>query len=369
MSSVQTHTVLAGAAVALSLLGLSSPDSFRSLVLVPGNSLLLGEHNAWSFLTCAFVSQSMTLLALHAGTVFLLGLKSEAPGGAHPAPRVATTFAVALLAAGLLVYCLRLMLFMGSANEDYLYKAVAGCTPLAVVAGVLATEVHGDAPLHGALAVPVSQVPLCLTLLSALLQNSGLTSDTTTALVAGVVAWAYLRFFAPHAGAGGPLGDARNEFELLVFVPGPLRVALRPIEKVGSTLFMPIVHRLVTACGGSSEPLLPSGAPSVYASGTVEGPVAPAPLFGGAGGAGSAGGAGGAGAGGAGSAALLAGGAASGASDPIADRRRIKALASLDKRLAEIKQQLSGGGSVAVGGGSASPAPEGGQHGAPSASP
>ena len=68
-------------------------------------------------------------------------------------------------------------------------------------------------------------------------------------------------------------------------------------------------------------------------------------------------------------AALLAGGAASGASDPIADRRRIKALASLDKRLAEIKQQLSGGGSVAVGGGSASPAPEGGQQGAPSASP
>ena len=51
------------------------------------------------------------------------------------------------------------------------------------------------------------------------------------------------------------------------------------------------------------------------------------------------------------------------------DSSCIKALASLDKRLAEIKQQLSGGGSVAVGGGSASPAPEGGQQGAPSASP
>ena len=229
-----THAVIAGAAVVLSLLGLSSPDTFRSLVLVPGNSLLLGEHNAWSLLTSAFVSQSMTLLALHAGTVFLLGLKSEAPGGAHPPHRVATTFAVALLSAGLLVYCLRLMLFMGSANEDFLYKAVAGCTPLAVVAGVLATEVHGDAPLHSAFAVPVSQVPLCLLLLSALLQNSGLTSDTTTALVAGLVAWMYLRFFAAHSGQGGGLGDARNEFELLVFVPGPLRVALRPIE---NTLF------------------------------------------------------------------------------------------------------------------------------------
>ena len=359
---MSTHATIAGAAVALSLVCLSSLDSLRSLVLLPGNSLLLGEHNVWSIVTAHFVSQSMTLLALHASVVLLLGQRSEAPGGAHPPQRVATTYGVALATSGLLVYCLRLMLFMGSANEDYLYKAVAGCTPLAVVAGVLAAEVHGDAPLHSAFALPVSQVPLCLILLSGLLQNSGLTSDTTTALVAGLAAWAYLRFFAPHSGLGAPLGDGRNEFELLVFVPGPLRVALRPVEKAVSALVMPIVLRLVGACssGGYSPPvLLPTAAlgssgsaaaaasaamphhPAAYPTGTVEGPTQPQPLFGGAAGSAPAPGLAGA------SATPLPGGAGlagAGGSDPIADRRRIKALASLDKRLEEIKKQLSGGG-------------------------
>jgi hypothetical protein len=45
--------------------------------------------------TCAFVSQSMTLLAVHAGIVYLLGLKSEAPGGPHSSVRVATSAAQA----------------------------------------------------------------------------------------------------------------------------------------------------------------------------------------------------------------------------------------------------------------------------------
>lgn len=333
------HTTIAGIAVALSLLSLTSVLSLKSLLLVPGDSLLLGEHNAWSVVTAHFVSPSMSLLALHASTVFFLGMKSESPGGPHPSNRVATTYMVALLSSGLLVYGLRLMLFMGSANEDYLYKAVAGTTPLAVVAGVLATEVHGDAPLHAALSLPVSQVPLCLVLLSSLLQGSGLTSDATTSLVAGAVAWAYLRFFAAHGGPGGPLGDARNDFELLVFVPGPLRVALRPLEKMGSTLLLPLVLRLVTSCGGGAAEVLPTAAaPTVYPSGTVDGATPLPPLFGVP--APASAGLGGA-AGAPGSVLSTPTGA-----DPIADRRRIKALASLDRRLQEIKQQLAGGGTV-----------------------
>jgi len=237
---------------------------------------------------------------------------------------------------------------LGSADENFLYKPVAGCAPLAVVAGVLAVEVYGDTAVHTAAALPVSQVPLFIVVLSLILQHSGLASDATTSLSAGVVAWVYLRFFAPHGGPGSPLGDPREEFEALVFVPGPLRVALRPLEKLLSSLFLPLVHRLVGLVGGGA-PLLPVGGGGLpYSLGTVEGGNPLPPLFGQA-----------VGGGGGGSGSLLSGitgtqgGSVSGlgvgsqgGADPIADRRRMKALASLDKRLAEIKLQLTGGGQV-----------------------
>lgn len=353
-------------ALALSLVSLSNPQAYNSLVLLPGNSLLLGDHNVWSFVTCSFVSHSLTLLALHAGLVYMLGLKFEGGaaggGGPHPSSKVVTTFALALGLSGLLVYLVRVTLYMGSGNEDYLYKPVAGCGPLAVVAGVLAVEVFGDASLHTAVALPVSQVPLGVIVLSSVLQNSGLASDSTTSLLAGLVAWTYLRFFAAHGGPGSPLGDPREEFELLVFVPGPLRVALRPLEKLASSILLPIIHQLVGMLGGGA-PLLPAGAGGLpFAVGTVEGGNPLPPLFGvPAGGVGGGGGSGGAGgmmmslAGVSGVAGMMGGvgggllpggggGAGGGGADPIADRRRIKALASLDKRLAEIKAQLAGGG-------------------------
>jgi hypothetical protein len=348
--------------VGISLLTILSPGGalYKSLVLVPGTALLLGEHNVVSFLTTHFVSHSFTLLALHASLVYFLGLRLEAPAGPHPTPRVAAAFALSLAAAGLAVYGVRLALFMGSANEDFLYKPVSGCGPVAAVAGVLAAEAFGDAPLHAALALPVSQVPLCVLALSAAMQNYGVTSDATATLVAGLVAWAYLRFFAAHAGAGAPVGDARDEFELLTLVPGPLRVALRPLEKVGSALLLPLLLRVAGSFAGEAGLAMaaPPGAPlppSPYAASAVHA----APLFGEAGSGGAAGGAGAGGilpsalartigglevgardhyGGAAGSPAAVA------SSDPVADRRRIKALASLDKRLEEMKAMIKVGG-------------------------
>ena len=277
---MNTTAIIGGAAVCLSLLALFYPSAYRSLVLIPGLSLMLGDKNVWSFITCSFVSHSLTLLALHAGIVYFLGLKCEHPGGPHSSSRVFTTYSLSLALSGLTVYLVRLTLFLGSADENFLYKPVAGCGPLAVVAGVLAVEVYGDAAVHTAAALPVSQVPLLLVTLAFFLQHSGLASDATTSLCAGAVAWTYLRFFAPHGGPGSPLGDPREEFEALVFVPGPLRVALRPLEKLLSSLFLPIIHRLVGLVGGG-VPLLPVGGGGLpYALGTVEGANPLPPLFG-----------------------------------------------------------------------------------------
>jgi hypothetical protein len=349
--AASVHTVLAGLMVALTAVGFFSERAFAAAVLVPGNALLLGEHNAWSFLTAHFVSPSWALLAFHAAIVVGLGWRSEEPGGPHAAARVAGAAGVALAAAGLCTYAVRLALFMGSANEEFLYKPVAGCGPVAVVAAVLATEVHGDAPLHAAAAIPTSLLPLLIVALSAATQNAGVSSDASSTLTAGVVAWLFLRFFAAHGGAGAPLGDARDAFEFLVFAPAPLRVALRPLEKVGSALLFPVVLRVAGAYAGA-QGLAATTPPPPGAYGEAGAPgagSAAAALFGLAPAAPAAPAPGGAvGAGTRIDPALMARVAAAGATgvsvDPIAERRREKALKSLDARLAQMRDKLRGAG-------------------------
>jgi hypothetical protein len=103
-------------------------------------------------------------------------------------------------------------------------------------------------------------------------------ADATTAAVAGGAAWLWLRFFARHlTAAGGPqlIGDPRGEFEFLVFFPPPLRVALRPFEKVASTVGLPVIARLVALTVGAGGAAA-AAASSAAAAGGVEGAAASA---------------------------------------------------------------------------------------------
>ena len=353
-ASSSVHTLLSAGAVLLTVAGFFSERAFRSFVLVPGNSLLLGEHNLWSFLTAHFVSPSWALLALHASLVAALGLRSESPAGPHTPARVAATALYALTAAGIGSYALRLSLFVGSGNEEALYKPVAGCGPLAAVAAVLAAQALGDAPVHEATAIPASQVPLVLLLLSALTTNAGVTADAAPTLMATVAAWGYLRFFAAHGDASAPRGDARDAFEFLSFLPGPLRVACRPLEKMGSALILPFVLRAARGVAGAAG-VAHDVASAARAAGGEDGGVAA--LIYGVGGVGGGAGAGGflaasPGGGPVGAGARIPASLTAAAADPVAERRRVKALESLDKRLAELKEKLRGGAPVA-----SSPAP------------
>ncbi len=341
---------------AFTLAGYFSERAFRSAVLVPGNALLLGEHNLWSFLTAHFVSPSWALLALHAGAVVALGWRSEEPGGPHPASRVASTALVALSAAGAAAYAARLVAFMGSANEAFLYTPVAGCAPVTMVAAVLSAEVHGDAPLHAAAAVPTSLAPLLVALAAAGAQHAGLSADALPALVAGCAAWTYLRFFAAHGGEGAPAGDAREAFDFINFAPAALRVPLRPLEKVGSALLRPLVLRVAAAAAGARG--LADAAPRAEGAPPGAGSAAAA-IYGQAAAAAAAA-----------AAALspLRTGVGAGvridpsmlarlpppaaysvvSADPAADRRRIKALQTLDRRLAEMKSTMGRGAAAGV---------------------
>ena len=261
---------------------------------------------------------------------------------------------------------------------------------------VLAFEVYGDAhcitlgagAISGAAApaVPLLRyavLPFLVLGGSALSQYFFLVgTDTAATAVAILSAWCYLRFFCRHG--DGLLGDTRDEFEFLAMVPGPLRIALRPLAKLCSAMLRPIVVQLAAAVSGGSGADGGAGAPLqqqqlVLPLSAVAAPAAGGlPLYGAA--ALQLGGVSGVGAGSSssgsassiyGGATILgqSGGAAEGlsapnlqridlhvhlhggrpttgpgagglAADPVAERRREKALRALDKRLADLRGKL-----------------------------
>jgi hypothetical protein len=319
-------------------------------------------------------------LVLSCAAMYWLGTRAEAPAGRHPSDRVGRTVLVSLLLSSLLVGIWSLAAFTASGSEPYLYSPLYGAAPAVAVLAVLAHEVHGDSPVSPALPwLPFSSLPLA-TAVAAFFFSSigGVSRDALLTPVAAVMSWAYLRFVVQH-GDGG-VGDARDEFEFLTLLPSPLRTPFRPFEKLLSAMLLPVakaVAQAVTGRSTGSMSILPTVAPTAGASASSSSASSSA-LYGGAVGAGLGGGAGdaapvtagasiyGTSAGSASAAAaaaqridvhvhlhgrLGAGAAATGASspgtDPVAERRREKALRALDKRLAELKAKMRTAGTVA----------------------
>ena len=105
---------------------------------------------------------------------------------------------------------------------------------------------------------------------------------------------------------------------------------LRPLVKLLSALFLRLPP--FSRATGDGFQALPSAADAAYAGG-----------YGGVGGSGGSSGAGGLAAGDA-----ARGGAAASVSDPVAERRRERALRALDRKLAELRTNGRGGGGPAL---------------------
>lgn len=301
-----------------------------------------------------------------------LGLKAEVPGGKHPTDRVARTLFIAAFCSGLYLAVFCLFGYMSSGDENWLYTGLHGTGPLAAALAVLAFEVHGDTSVapSWAPALPYSQLPFLVVGLGYLMQYGLRGGKDAVSTVVGLLAsWTYLRFFCAH-GDGG-YGDQRDDFEFLYLLPPPLRVAFRPLEKLASALLLPVVQRVAaivsgqqSSGGGSSSgngiPTVGSTAPSAPVTGPASSLSVITPgsaVYGspaanrqssdaaaasqridlhvhlhGRLGTGSSGG--------------------STVADPVAERRREKALRALDKRLSELRSKIkagpgSGGGSSA----------------------
>jgi len=337
------------------------------VALVPGQTVL-GEMRLWTFITASFVETSLVRFIFSAALIAWLGTRSEAPIGRHTSARIAFTCLLAAFMGGLQTAIGGISAFVSSGKETSLYAPNFGSGPLLGAISVLAFEVYGEQHIFaiGNSPVPVfrySLIPLFLVFFSALSQFAWNTATDAFATIAGiVVSWVYLRYFCAHG--DGLIGDARAEFEFLNMFPEPLRTALRPIEKMGRVTVKPVLLRMGASCSGKSgkpasaaaTQLLPTVAPlasigvsgggpnssmmgaSTVAAGSAIYGVAAESLYGSATAAaaqridlhvqlqGNGG-----------------GGGSALAADPIAERRREKALRALDNRLAALKSKIKTG--------------------------
>ena len=242
---------------------------------------------------------------------------------------VATSAGLVVSGVATSFYCL--MAYMATSSEGFLYRPVFGSGPLAAALAVSAAQVGGPAPVLPAAGLPFptfDSLPLIVLLVSALSQFTlRVSTDFIPTALTILFVWAYLRF--SYVYGVGSVGDTRDEFEFLVLVhPSPLRIALRPLIKlVSAACLKRSCFSDVTGDGLASLPL--AAAPgSAYANfgGVGTGRPIEAGVPGGAT----------AGVGGAGAVA-----------DPVAERRRERALRALDKKLAELRTNMVGGKTAA----------------------
>lgn len=341
------------------------------VALVPGQTVL-GEMRLWTFITASFVETSLVRFIFSAVMIAWLGTKSETPVGRHTSARIAFTCLLATFMGGLQTAVGGISAFVSSGKETSLYAPNFGSGPLLGALSVLAFEVYGEQHIFaiGNSPVPVfrySLIPLFLVFFSALSQFAWNTATDAFATIAGiVVSWVYLRYFCAHG--DGLTGDARAEFEFLNMFPEPLRTALRPIEKMGRVTVKPVLLRMGASCSGKS------GKPTAIAATQLLPTVAPSASISVSGGglnssiSGTASSAAGSAIYGIGADSLYGstsaaqridlhvqlqgngngngGGGGALAADPIAERRREKALRALDNRLAALKSKIKTGVSV-----------------------
>lgn len=359
---------LAAMVIIASLATMYSTDLFASLSLSPGNTVL-GDHAVWNVITFTFLEQSPLRLAIVA--VLIVVLATAAENGSSPETattvdavairRTSLASVTAVATAGLVLSFGSTILYMGDGDLTRLYTPFFGAGPLLAALAIAAHQRMGDAAIFPAQAawLSYSSTPLLVVLLSLLSQLGGASRDTAGTLIAVHAAWAYLRFVSPVAGdeSGTLVGDPREEFDYLSLFPAPLRAPLRPLVALLSLAFraLPIpLAGLRGRAGGASagqkgsaggysrigvdgSGSLPSASASSSAANGYFIPPGAALSTGAQGASGLPP-----------SAVPVVASSALGSrplagADPVADRRREKALVSLQNRLAEMRSNMRAG--------------------------
>ena len=227
-------------------------------------------------------------------------------------------------------------MYLSTTDETYLYKPLWGTGPAVAALSVAAHQVLGDSPIlpTHAPGLTFSLLPLTSVAIAAVSQYGVYSSrDFIATCVSLVVAWIYLRWL--HTYAPGVVGDTRDEFDFLTMVPNPFRqedlslrmccfpfprhafmyaslcrVALRPLVKLVGAVLLRLPF-FVGASGDGMKTLSSLAMSSSVGGGNVYG---------------------------VGSDSRLSGTVAT--PDPVAERRRERALKALDKKLAELRSSI-----------------------------
>jgi hypothetical protein len=282
--------------------------------------------------------------------------------------RVYVTLGAMLLVAGNLTAVAHLLAYVTTARESWIYLQLSGSDAVVTALALMVHAAEGGAAVFPVSNFPVALLPVINVALVAVTDALHITRAIGLVTSSAVVTWTYLRFFAPVPVAPGveAAGYSGDAFAALSLFPQQMHAPLRPVNALLSSLFMPVVVKLQTAAapayagstsrsgssaaGGASLPLSrPSGS-------GVDGPASSAPVSGSY----TAIAVGSPGPSSSASSRIdlhlhlhgtgrLAGNAASpvGApSDPVAERRRERALKALEQRLNETQQKFRKQGDV-----------------------
>eukprot|EP00904_Undaria_pinnatifida_P012140 jgi/Undpi1/8056/HiC_scaffold_24.g10528.m1 len=223
-----TTCVLLAAVIVITLL--AAVGARHSLCLI-WNHTFMTQFYFWNVLTASFVETSIFKLAFA-----LVGMVGMGPAAEESLGHVglAVFLLVVGLAAGLITSTGIFVAYIVTREEYLLDLELHGSFGLLAGLAVAAVQQSPEGSLlpdgFGP-RFPKRYFPLLLLTVSAVgrtLSVPVISDDFPFVCVGGYAAWVYLRFFA-HIVLGGPSGDVNSEFELVMFFPSGLRRVIKPL--------------------------------------------------------------------------------------------------------------------------------------------
>ena len=247
-AGVHVDVVIAGGLLTSTLLLKIFPDLETVMFLVPGHTMT----RPWQVLTCGFFEDAFVNLLVGICALLSVGKLLRQVWGEHELLRFVL---LTNCLQGILTYICMIILYILFREEHFLFARLGGVTGLlASLSVALMQQRHrldsesflplstaptdrGGAPLssssalpRGALAAAAEHAPsLCVVWAALVLcaTHSGPPDELLFAFNGAYCSWLYLRFFQAQNGA--PPGDASAGFALAMLVPPPLRPPVRLI--------------------------------------------------------------------------------------------------------------------------------------------
>mmetsp|Transcript_22583 Transcript_22583/g.27235 ORF Transcript_22583/g.27235 Transcript_22583/m.27235 type:complete len:308 (+) Transcript_22583:137-1060(+) len=215
------------------VLSLVFPVAINYVALVPGKTLPC----VWNILTASFVETDLLMLIVNSLALLLLAKYLEPVWGSKEFLKFIVVVATTV---GLWTFTFKVLVFVSTQSEDYLYGQFCGFH--GVIAGFMVAVKQlmpdHDIKLFGVVKLKIKNVPMLLLIFSVLFTIvSG--KDVATFVIFGTYgAWLYLRYYQDKPGgqSGSPsVGDPTEAFSLASFFPEVMK---------------PVLDRIGGACEG-----------------------------------------------------------------------------------------------------------------------